>query len=1261
MKHTIIFIKVRLLVVLLGCVGSTLLMAMDWNLDYLQDKSSEGILEHSWSVSFEQDEKTYLRSYLAAMYPDTAEGLFSQGYLAYKNEDHDAAKRYLKECINRFPENNYCPYLLGDLFIDEIAYLKVVIDRNPEFSLYSAVDRYIYSVAKANSMEAALIEAAKIREKIGDNYAIEYGLGKGYWWRNEHEKALFHLKNAIELPNKRLDLYFDLANFEADFNTEDLETKLRYYLDRLNDYLSSNVLSAEATARFASAISKIGLPTPYSHNLFQISWAQTPNSIAGEALLSYWARTEMPDKAEKVTATVAANPYRFASLLDNTFALQQDQLAQTTDSIARLLNYQSTKDQYLHSAMEILAFLEATAQFQYALMVADEALGHYPQATKFRNKKVALLVSAGKHQELIAELKKPEYADQLNRQHIINKAELAILEDEEAQSASALHPFLHQWNQAFDNKLVLDIEFTPGSAVVPPPAHKLLAEAASLLLQPNAQDYLLLLQGHQDKQTGNSKNEELPEQRAQAIKDYLVQSHQVPEHRLKILRDAERQTNASIWQPDALPANRSASLTLYDRFSSPRIVTSSQLEPKNKLEISPDGQIAAIGTNPVVLWDLHSLTRLKTLGHGSEYRFSPNGRYLADISNGDYSSNEDMSADLTIYDVNTGRVFHSMKLAGVTLNDLAWSPQSDEIAMSNTTGRLLIYTLAEKSITRTTKTGNAAAGALIAWSKDNRLYIAQHNTKQVVVKDSFTFSKITTLKGTASPKVLKLSPDGSTLIMVDKLRLLTRWDIPSYTRQADFVTAVPTQITFHPSQPIVILNTDKWPYTHEVYSYKDLQSIHNWSEENQSQYAFIADGQKLLQTSENRIVLRNTLDYAIESTTSKKSAPPVDLHVLENSGYALVQYESALHLWDITTAQRKQVWSMPLQPLGIAERNKYWAIDRQSGKLYKIDLVDFSLKQVFDFGQPIKAVSIDQQWLALGFGGSESDDTNTKVEDEGAIILIDMANKSMVAQRKIKFLDSSRDNFDIYRTGFSNFKLDMKNDSLIYSTRWQDGWGQPLSYSQKAVVLDTKSLEIVYTLNNEDEIKILTTEGSQVQLQGKEYSRRFDLSSGKLLETNKPSGEQVISRRADNNANQTVVTDYYRYIKLHSGTEEIFLPLKDKLVTARVSASQNLLIALFKTGELALYNLTDLQQVVTLRPKDDKEWIAYTQTGYFTASKNGSTDAWWNLADRVLPLTPLRKNFNNPDVIQRQLSAISTKNTQKLKELQQPVDLSTAL
>ena len=1195
-------------------------------------------------------ERTEIRIYVAETYPETAEGYFARAWIADKNgEDMETIIGLYKKATELRPDFNDAWFNLGTKYHA----LKRFQEAEEAYSHCLAIQpvdpwaiRNLYFTIGSDLDEPQRADAfLKNAERNGISLPYVYDFVRGIEARSAGNKSEAEQLFARAISHGgRVDFqaYEALADLRLDRldRTGGSEDEKFQVLREVIEYARTN-RSAKAMNYVAEQLNKRYKAYRQAMDMYEMSYKLEPTpeaAIEGFAVLANYdfdrsyaflerAERDFPNIWEIKTQLAWAN-YSF---------LHQPDIAENYGREAvRLAALPSAVEEAVRSFGE---FYETEGRF-------DEALGLYldmrdgmPESQMRNLTSYAVLnrIYAQDYDRASRYLDEMEKMPNTSGSWISQRREriatAAAMENERKTFLTA-NPFLKNWEETIGSSLTLAIEFETNSDVIRERSFSELDKAARILNAPGGDKYVFLIEGHTDSRGSDEINQPLSARRAEAAATYLKENHGIPAKRLRTVGYGPRHPVDTNDTEAGRQHNRRVEIRPYGNVSDPEIAVTSALNADGTV-ISPNGRLAAVGLEPVQIWDLNQRVKIRDLYRGSmNQAFSPNGRYLATTS----SYREVLGGTthvLYIYDTKTGHAVSQVH-AEIEFAGFDWSPYSDEIVYTDDRGFVKVYNLAQRRIRSVGRLGTRRISGPIVWLADGRTIAAGQAQRQGVrVFDAQTLKMDRNLSGVEWAHRMGQSHDGRFLVVVDNRRVMAIWDTGTWQLVTQIQSPViPQRIVSHPSKPWILMNDT---FNSKVgLALVDLSKGNILASREAPQdlgITFSPDGNTFAAGAGESVSWYDTHTLNPISEMTGLSPRGKGLTLNEKDGYITSLDSSGAYVWDLATGQR-------IQSLRTSTTVGWRRKTKDGSTQYTIspdnDLVqfnsdDFREEVVTHFDFEVIDLRQGEEYIVVlgrkGAGGSRS--------TEAVMRVLDRETLSEISRAEFSFATAPLQYGEIHGSFFSGLSINSKESLIAVTTAWMDGYGHDYTYSRVVRIFDAKTGREVNAISNRNALNGLRFDDDEsTRIEMLEVGggwQGYDARSGKYL------GWEPALAVWEHELDDGRVIEWSRDI-LRLGDRSIFF--HGTLRSIAVDESRNLLVALTNSNELVYFDVRTLERQLTVLVKSDGEWIAYAPSGEFTSSLNGTNGVFWSLGDNYLPFEALRQKFEQPRIIQERLSRL---------------------
>jgi WD40 repeat protein/outer membrane protein OmpA-like peptidoglycan-associated protein len=1211
--------------------------------------------------SSSQTEKVIIRSYLAKKYPQTAEGLTSKAWLAdYEGRSEESLALY-KECVAQYPDflaalNNLAVQLKGK---EKIEVFKRMMQRDPSFLNYAAIrGTYFTYVDGLKDKPAGDAFLAEWEQKLPGNYIFDFIRGV-YAQENEkdYQKAEQYFLKAIEKGTTNFAVYRTLTNLRFDElsnNKTDFSVRLGY-LKLITDYFLKNPKSDEALIYLGDKFYYTFKGYREAFGMYQRAFEVKPTAEAATSAFDS-ARQSSLDDAERFLLE-ANSKLRNNELILRTLGYLYSNLLNDKDRAedfykqAIKFSY-TTKDEAANATqLAINVYQGITFEFDRAEQIY---LSYLDRVSDKSNLLSQLFYNRRNAQDFNAALKYlDEYEKYVRAQKSIDETwfldrrkelDLYLSAEERSSNYYKDNPFLRVWRGRFGEAFQQSVYFGLNSAVIPPSEQQRLAQIATLMLEKGAEKYVFSVDGYGDR--GEADVERLSQRRADAVVRLLNEVHSVPLSRM-------RAVGKGLGFTADIKARRYVEVFPLGNTANPSILTTGALKTDTNLAVSPDGNMLATGNSPIQIWDAQKQIKLKDLGRGGAARaFSPDGRYLATASNYTEIGGE-ISTALLVYDVRSGLLVAQVPWSN-EIDYLDWSPDSSRIVLTTSTyNKIVIYDVEHRKLLKSVISPGRAfnGGDKIVWTKDGKYIVAGRPQANILhVYDANSLAPVRTLEGVSWAHAVGSTSDGKYLLCADNKRTLSVWDTRTFALKQVHIPVAANSLVVHPDKPLVAIN-DFGGVEHNKVILVDVANMqvlaeHDVGRDDDVEIGFSARGDKLYVARKDRIeILDGTTLNEISSFTGTAFSPRGGASDQQHNYY--VSYDAqGVNVWNILTGRKVHTWNVGVEKLARLpnEPSRFIGLvaDEAAQETY-VRLFDTATFQQTDLLKlDFKAETWTSNAQVIAFAGAPFMPLDSGSE-QGVIEVYDRKSLALKSKTPLLLVLAYLEYGTLDNSGIDSFDVNETGTEAVVTSYWQDGFGHSASYAKEARVVnlaDGKVLhsfkigaevrQVHYDPDQQDHIHVLTRGSTYV------YDRRtWDYVPG---EFNLRAYEHDI-RLKGGQADVRWGDDYLRYSDKKTGTSKQIV-FKEDLINVEAFEDQNLLVTIGNSNEISFFDLSRLEKVLSIVSKKDSEWIAYTPSGEFASSINGTDKVFWLVGDQSLEFAALKSRFERPNILAERLEGI---------------------
>ncbi|GAB4526584.1 MAG: hypothetical protein Tsb0019_28690 [Roseibium sp.] len=799
----------------------------------------------------------------------------------------------------------------------------------------------------------------------------------------------------------------------------------------------------------------------------------------------------------------------------------------------------------------------------------------------------------------------------------------------------AENPFLNDWEQRFGESLQVKVEFETGKAEIRPESFPVLDKAAAALQGEGADNYVFLVEGHTDSRGSDEINMPLSQARAASVERYLVEQGGLEDERIQTAGYGPRTPVATNETEDGRQRNRRVEIRPFGNISAPKIATNGWLNA-SAVRLSSDGRTAVTGDTPTQVWDLTRMVRLHELPMGGPIReISPNGRYLAARS-----AFEDTTGTLThmiyVYDLRTGLVRNQIP-AEIYVNNLLWSPFSDEIAWTDQAGFLRVFSLTENRIRSARKIDTIRGSSRLLWLNDGSRIIAR-STKEfpVQIMDAATLETVATLPDTGWVHEFGQTFDGSRVAASTNSGDLIVWDSKSWQE----VLRRPMPISgfymrSHPSRPWIMLSGGfDTAMKLALVDLTDGNILGTYDADTEIRGSFTADGSQYAFGRDGGIAYLDLKTMKPVRSVSGQSVAGRSLTMVPGAKAVISQDLKGASVWSLETGRRLHRFDVPTaygwHPVQEGGQ-RFFSVTRE-GEVVSLDTETFTHEMVLETGLRIRSLEYNDDVIVLG--GVPSGQSSYR-EPQATLIVLDRRTLTEKRRFTTPVVTEPTRFSDIFDP---SVRVRVAENGLVaFTSLWTAGVKQARTSSALVTIFDSATGQEVSSFRSEGPHSDLTFEEGGKELWFKDKSQWYvhDTQTGKILRREAPKPDYEIEM-----SDGRTIHWFWDHVRLEE--KEITFPYT--LRDLELNEALNLAVGITTGNEIVFIDLKHMKLALTIAAKDNGEWLAYAPDGSFSSSLGGTEGVYWSLGDNYVPFEGLRERFEQPGLIRKRLEAIASGN-----------------
>lgn len=607
-------------------------------------------------------------------------------------------------------------------------------------------------------------------------------------------------------------------------------------------------------------------------------------------------------------------------------------------------------------------------------------------------------------------------------------------------------------------------------------------------------------------------------------------------------------------------------------------VASQPAAPGTVLAVSPDGTLMALGNMPMQLWDVRRRTKLADLGRAGNSKFSPDGRYLATISNFTAEGNY-RTCELIIHDVATRRIHARDAVlcdtSAVAIRDLAWNPNGTKVAYAGAGVALTIYDVQKKRRVRKASGADLVFNGLL-WTADNRILTGQATADHLTIWDADSLAVVRKLPGVDWPHALARTADSRFIAAIDDKRVLSVWDTRTWTRKQAKVPAwgVDSLVTHPKSDELLLLGDDQ--LTLSRFDLRTMKVVgQQSSREEATAFAYAPDGKTVYRGSAAGIELLRSDTLA--TTDLWRAVEPAKAVSDVKNGYFVSFDATGTHVWDVRTGSRKAdlpLVAEKLLPLR-GDSSRMLAVQPyQPGLGSKLAILDTTTMEVRPFATvpgPVAAIDATTTRVAVAMVGA----TGYGTAGVGAEIL-DTATGQRVHRIMLPIVTAPTRYGIITAPDVKRISLSASGSKLLVLSRWVDGVEASTVDSREIRVFDLATGMLDQSVSEYKEVSDASFDDAAeavIHVVENDDGAIHDLATRKKVRSTKDRSDETVHVLTRRGGEVHCGLTFIELIK-PSG-ERIYMRQPDNLVSLGVFEEANRLVLLNRAGEIGFYELPD--------------------------------------------------------------------------------------
>lgn len=1237
-------------------IGRLLVLVLAlWSLPALADDSFSGRTKeeiHQRSLdTVSPSERARARIYLARTYPDSAEGMAAQAFLANRAGDKIKAIKLYEDCLDAYPQFYLC-FSNHSALIEHNADKAMVAAQRARFAALGDARfkgfalKNLLIVLNENDKAAAKPFLESNRAALtatGQGWKMPYLEGVLARLNKDYDGALRLFSQAMAEGGDDFDIWREAANARrAGVSPSQLQTDSALrdaIIQPLVQYIRDHPAKPEPVLYLADFVKSLGGAPDTAIALYKTAFEIDPHPEVVETIWRYlnsepelgnflnYARERLPNDP-LVEARYAYYLMDWRLDFDQGRSLYEAALARMPDDIMRQ-----------PVAKEYAQLLE---DFQWDWDRARNVRLRY--GVDPRKEASSLILNrfrAGDYGAVRAIVDDPGadlHPDY--RELYRERTEGAEANAARYNRTSPYLGFLNRWNET----LVADggaaertVWFASASSTLTGRGKTEIDAAARLLKEAGNLVTSIELAGFADANEGGG-SDLLAQQRADAVLARLQALSGIPAEKFTTLVLGAR------FVAHGSEGNRRVTITPLASFGEADVFAPVAAGKLN-IAVSPDSRFLLLGAQSQTIVDLANDRVIARLGRGGGAAFSPNGRMVAMPS--DYSETSGYnSRGLIIYDRLTGLRLHTIAFAKMGAKYFSWSPDSSAVVFVDPSGIIYVYDLIKRSLRWVARPNSKSITGRIAWSPDGAsIAFGPAEARQVFILDARSGAVVRTLAGVDWPMSLAWSPDGRRLALADNRSMFHLWDTSDWSHRA-------SQLSGHPSGVLRLDGTAQTAYqsvtadqpngqhgaTLVQIDLASMRVVGGRAIPLEDSLTFGNHAARLYLASDD-IKILDPSDFSLIRELKPDSTRLADSAAPEACACFVSTDSGGTHVWSAATGRKIHSFDEVAKSL-VALPGGQGVVGLVGDRLFRFNLVTYLAE---DLGPALTGVGIAQRLSAKG--GLLAVGGVTDMRQDNAVVEVRKTD-TMVLLNRIAFpvVTEAKNYPGLFKSQLASLDIDAVGNRIIATTAWSDGFGHGMTASREARVFDIATGTMAFRLRRDrdvDWVRFEQRDGKPTFLLGSDsWVLAYD-DKGNAQDSIKRGDLVIRGKRGDREFTVARTGTLSLEIDwLADGKPPIRVTAGEDLQNFYVMADLNLLLVVRLDNSFSYHDLETGELALTLVAQRNSEWLAYTPQGIYAASQNGAKGASLAFGTVLRPLEANAETLESRKIVAETLARV---------------------